>query len=76
MRRRVFGEAGLPRHLDGDWPHESAEELLLGAEDGAENAAGLNFDQLVLAGEGLAQQTMLERWDAFHGAISTPKRIG
>ena len=73
VRRGFLGEARLARHLDGDGPHELAAEVLLGAEDRAEGAAGPRLDQLVFAGERLAEQALLKRRRAFH---DTSRRVG
>ena len=60
IRGGLFGQPGLPRHLDGDRAHELPAKILLGPEDGAERTAGLHVEQLVLAGERLTQQPMFE----------------
>ncbi len=63
----LLAQAALPRYLDGDGSHEAAAKILLGPEDGAEDAAGLHVEQLVLAVECAAEQALFQRRSTFHG---------
>ena len=68
LLRREAAAAGLPRDFDGNGADELVAEEVLGAEDGAEDAAGVDLDEPVLVGDDVVQEAVFK--GGFHGGGS------